>query len=78
MLSRERVTVFTQVSNQEKIKLDPEFIFKGNGTRTKVDVPQSVKYQRSESDSYRLVHTLKTISNLPNRYKPLTQKDFAI
>ena len=78
MLSRERVTVFTQVSNEEKIKLDPEFVFKGKGTRTKVDVPNTVKFQWSESGSYRLEHMLKTINNLPNRYNPFTPKDFAM
>ena len=80
MLSRERVTVFTQVSNDEKIaaKLAPEFVFKGKGTRTKIDVPDSVKYQWSESGSYRIEYMLKTISNLPNRYNPFTQKNFAI
>ena len=38
MLSRERVTVFTQVSSDPKINLPPEFLFKGKGTRTKVAV----------------------------------------
>ena len=52
MLSRERVTVFTQVTNKESIKLDPEFVFKGKGTRTKVSVPDSVKYQWSPSGSH--------------------------
>jgi hypothetical protein len=78
MLSRERTTVFTQVSNQENIKLNPEFVFKGKGTRTKVAVPETVKYQWSESGSYRINHMLKTISNLPSRYNPFTPKDFAI
>ena len=32
MLSRERVTVFTQVSSDPKIELTPEVIFKGKGT----------------------------------------------
>ena len=78
MLSRERVTVFTQVTNKESIKLDPEFVFKGKGTRTKVSVPDSVKYQWSPSGSYRIDQMLETISHLPNRYNPFTQKDFAI
>ena len=38
MLSRLRVTVFTQVASQENIKLDPEFVFKDKGTRFKVAV----------------------------------------
>ena len=32
-LSRERVTVFTQVATDENIKLLPEFDFKGTGKR---------------------------------------------
>ena len=31
MLSRERVTCFTQFSSDKKIKLNPEFVFKGKG-----------------------------------------------
>ena len=37
-LSRERVTVFTQVPSTKDTSLRPEFIFKGKGTRTKIDV----------------------------------------
>ena len=43
MLPRERVTVYTQVSSDREINLNPEFIFKGKGTRTKVAVDASVK-----------------------------------
>jgi len=39
---------------------------------------QERKYQWSESGSYRFYQMLKTISNLPNRCNPFTQKDFAI
>ena len=78
MLSCERATVFTQVSCQENINLNPEFVFKGKGTRTKVSVPDTAKYQSSASGSYRIDQMLKTISNLPNRYNPLTPKDSAI
>ena len=52
MLSRKRATVFAQVSSQEKITLNPEFVFKGVRTRTKVSVPDTVKYQWSDSGSY--------------------------
>ena len=72
MLSQERVTVFTQVANKESIKLDPEFVFKGKGTRTKVSIPDSVQYQWSPSGSYRIDQMLETISHLPNRYNPFT------
>ena len=78
MLSRKRITVFTQVSSQENIKLDPKFVFKGKGTQTKVAVADSVNYQRSVSGSYRLEQMLKTISNLPNQFNLFTPKDFAI
>ena len=78
MLSRERITVFTQVSNDSKINLKPEFVFKGKGTRTKVNVASDVKYQWSESGSYRIEQMKKTIENLPNRFNPFTQKNFAI
>ena len=47
-LSRERVTVFTQVSSTKDISLRPEFIFKGKETRTKIDVT-NVNYQWSPS-----------------------------
>ena len=40
-LSCERVTVFTQVSSSSGINLNPEFIFKVNGTRTKLDPPEA-------------------------------------
>ena len=77
MLSRERVTVFTQVSSDSKF-YTPEFVFKGKGTRTKINVEEDIKFQWSPSGSYRLDQLLKTISNLPNRYHLFTQKDYAI
>ena len=33
MLSRERVTCFTQLCSDPKVKLKPEFVFKGKGTQ---------------------------------------------
>ena len=38
-----RVTVFTKVSSNKDISLRIEFIFKGNGTRTKIDVTNFLK-----------------------------------
>ena len=32
MLSRERVTCFTQLCSYPKVDLKPKFVFKGNGT----------------------------------------------
>ena len=78
MLFRQRVTVCTQISSDPAIKLLPEFVFKGKGTRIKVNAPDGVKCQWSESGSYRLEHMLKTIDNLPNRNNPFTPKTFAI
>ena len=66
MYSRERVSVFTQVSSDSKF-YTPEFVFKGKGTRTKINVEENIKFQWSPSGSYRLDQLLKTISNLPNR-----------
>ena len=76
-LSRERVIVFKQVTSVSNINLQPEFIFKGKGVRAKVAV-NNVNYQWSPSGSYRLEHMIKTINNLPNRFNPFTQKNFAI
>ena len=78
MLSGERVTVFTQTSENKYIKLNLEFVFKGKGIQTKVASLSSVDYHWSVSGFYRLDQMLKTISNLPNCYNPLTPKDFAI
>ena len=78
MLSRERITCFTSVSSSEEVEILPEFVFKGVGTRTKINAPPNVYYQWSPSGSYRLEHLKKTISNLPNRYNMFSEKDFAI
>ena len=78
MLSRERVTVFTQTSSDSSIDLKPEFVFKGKGTRTKLNPPSGIKFQWSESGSYRIDQLKQTIMNLPNRFNPFTCKDFAI
>ena len=45
MLSRERVTAYTQVSSDPKVKFKPEFVFKGKGTRTKLSPPPGVQVQ---------------------------------
>ena len=42
MLSRERVTCFTQVCIDPKIELKPEFVFKGKGTRTHTSLLQKM------------------------------------
>ena len=67
MLSRERVTVFTQISRNKNIKLNPEFIFKGKGIQNKVAALDSVDYHWSISEFYRLDQMLKAIDNLPSQ-----------
>ena len=77
MLSQKRVTVFTQVNSESKFII-PEFVFKGKGTQTKVNVADNIKFQWSPNGSYRFEQMLKTISNLPNRHNSFTQKNYAI
>ena len=43
MLSRERVTCFTQLCSDSQIKWQPEFVFKGKGTRTHPHPPSRCK-----------------------------------
>ena len=42
MLSRERVTCFTQLCSDLKIELKPKFVFKGKDTRTHLTPPKGV------------------------------------
>ena len=77
-LSRERVTVFTQVSSDPDLTLKLEFVFKGKGTRTSLHPPDGIKYTWAPKDAYRLEQMLYTISNLPNRYHIFTPKNYAI
>ena len=66
-LSRGRATVFTQVSSDPTANFIPEFVFKGKRTRIKLNPPEGMKVQWSDSGSYRLECMLKTIENFPNR-----------
>ena len=45
MLSRERVTCFTQLCSDPKVQLKPEFMFKGKGTRTHLTPPEGVNFR---------------------------------
>ena len=45
MLSRKRVTYFTQVCSDPHIKLLPEFVPKGKGTITHLQPPPGVTYK---------------------------------
>ena len=77
-LSRKRVTTFTQVSSDPKVLVNPEFAFKGKGTRTVLNPPPSTKFQWAPKGSYRLEHMLGTIQNLLNRFNMSTPKNYAI
>ena len=77
-LSRERVTVFTEVSSSSYINLNPEFVFKGIGTRTKLDPPDGIKFNWTPKGFYRLDQMLKTISNLPNKFNIFTPKNYTV
>ena len=54
MLSRERVTCFTQLCSDPKTELKSEFVFKGKGTRTHFTLPKGVHYQWAPKGSYRI------------------------
>ena len=56
--SRERVTVFTQVSSDQDLTLKSEFVFKGKGTRTSLHPPDGIKYNWAPKGSYRLEQML--------------------
>ena len=75
---RERVAVFTQVSGDPDLKLKPEFVFKGKGTRTSLQPPDGIKYNWAPKGSYPLEMMLYTISNLPSRYNIFTPKNRTI
>ena len=72
MLSRERVTVYTQMSSQADAPAPaPEFVFKGMGQRVKLNPPPGVHIQWSPSASYRLEHMKQTLSHLPKVVGPM-------
>ena len=73
MLSRERVTCFTQLCSDPKIELKPEFVFKGKGTRTHLTPPKGVHYQWAPKGSYRMEQILGMIDKLPNRFDMFTE-----
>ena len=78
LLSRERVTVFTQVSTSTGEPLLPEFVFKGKGIRIHLQPPQGVHVQFAPKGSYRLDTMLQTISHFRNRSNPFSCANFAI
>ena len=61
----ERSTVMTIASSSNAIKTPClEFVFKGKGTRVKVNPPERATPQWSDKDSYRVQHVLKYIESL--------------
>ena len=72
MHSRERLTVFTQMSSSNQVRTPkPEFVFKGKGLRVQLNPPRGIKFQWSESGSYRLPHVLQSMKNLPTAIGPM-------
>ena len=57
-LSREQVTLFTQMCNDPNVTLQPEFVFKGKRTRTILHPPIGAKYNWAPNGSYRLQQML--------------------
>eukprot|EP00794_Sanderia_malayensis_P013649 gene13649-15078_t len=78
MLSRERITAYTQVCSDTSLKFKPEFVFKGKGARTHLNPPDGVKIHWSPKGSYRLEQMLETIANLPNCHNIFTAKNYAV
>ena len=78
MLSRERVTCFTQLCSDPKVDLKPELVFKGKGTRTHLTPPEGVNYQWPPKGSYRIEQILDMIKQSPNRFNMFTEKGYAI
>ena len=54
MLSRERVSCFTQLCRDSKTDMKPEFKFKGKRTRTHLTSPKGVHYQWAPKGFYRI------------------------
>ena len=77
-LSRERATVFTQISSDGTIFM-PEYVFKGSGKRPPtLKTPERMHYQWAPKGSYRLEQMVETIKRLPNKHNPLTQANYDI
>ena len=78
MLSRERCTVYTQLSTDPKNPMPlPEILFKGKGVRIEVK-PPNMNVQFAPKGSYRMENMLKMIENLKNRHHMFSHKEYAI
>ena len=78
VLSRERATAYTQICSDPNVTLQPEFVFKGKGTHTKLNPPEGDHFQWAPEGSYREDDMIKTISHLTNWYNIFTPKNYAI
>ena len=76
--SREKMTIYIQVTNEFSIKLLSGFLFKAKRTRTKVASPESMHYQWAPKRSYRIEQLLKGISHLRNRFGMFLPKNYTI
>ena len=61
-----------------KVTFQPEFVFKGKGTRTKLNPPPGIQFQWAPKGSYRLKNMEETIKHLPNRHNLFSYKNYAI
>ena len=76
MLSRKRVTCFTQLCSDPKVDLKSEFVFKGKGTRTHVTPPQGVNYQWPPKGWYRIEQMVGIF--VENRFAMYLLHDYSI
>ena len=61
MLSRERLTCFTQLCSDPKVDLKTEFVFKRRGTQTHLTPAEGANYQWVSKGSYRIEQILDMI-----------------
>ena len=78
MLSRERVTCFSQLCSDPNVNLKLEFVFKGKGIGTHLTPPEGVNYHWAPMGSYRIERILRMIKQLPNGFNMFTEQAFAI
>ena len=78
-LSRERVTIFTQIATDRGVDLYPEFVCKETGKRPpKLTTLPNVHYQWAPKGLYHLKQLLETIKHLPNRFNIFSHSNSAI
>ena len=78
-LSRECITVCTQISSNANVKLQLEFSFKGTNKRLPYLTPLSgMKYQWAPQCSYCLEQILENNSHQINQFNMFTSQNYAI